>query len=269
MTCYWSDGVDRTPAILFTYNYLFKTEAQWREERSPAGNRLKITPNRRFDIDQLNKYMKENGIKPSQIVLKTRPTDKPKTKYCRESSQIVRDFIETYPEAFNENTWVFRDASECFNHVCDELKKEGKVKDFIEYEPCIHELLSPNDNNLHGQAKQQWRYSDSRGPDDVKSSLFLLKSLCNFDAEDVKTQWQRNFCLNTETKKLATKHVKPLIEGTEKQSSHIRKLHEDGLKFYQKWAEEKTSRQQSIQPITPRSLSTNLDGEHWSQFKKK
>ena len=45
------------------------------------------------------------------------------------------------------------------------------------YPAAVHQYLSPNDNRLHGTAKQSWRMSGIDTKDDVESCLYLLARL--------------------------------------------------------------------------------------------
>ena len=98
--------------------------------------------------------MADFNIDPSQVKYLKRPATKKKTTYCKESTSIVRQFFEFYEHIITNETVVFRDAGDAFKSICKTLVDDGKIGRFVEYEPCVHELLSPNDNRLHGIAKQ-------------------------------------------------------------------------------------------------------------------
>ena len=48
--------------------------------------------------------------------------------------------------------FFFRDAGDAFKSICKTLVDNGKIRRFLEYEPCVHELLLPNDNRLRGRS---------------------------------------------------------------------------------------------------------------------
>ena len=60
------------------------------------------------------------------------------------------------------------------------------------YPTAVHQYLSPNDNRLHGTAKQSWRASGVDFTDDVSASLSLL-NLLDVDLQTHgKTWFSRN-----------------------------------------------------------------------------
>src|SRR5580704_9711337 len=61
-----------------------------------------------------------------------------------------------------------------------------------QYPPAVHQYLSPNDNNLHGAAKQLWRQSGVDFRDDVSSSLLLLKLLDEQTVAHSRSWFDRN-----------------------------------------------------------------------------
>ena len=85
--------------------------------------------------------MADFNIDPSQVkYLKSHATEK-KITYCKESTSIVRQFFDTM-SIFTNETVVFRHAGDAFN--CKTLVDDRKIG----REPCVYELLSPNDNGL-------------------------------------------------------------------------------------------------------------------------
>lgn len=66
----------------------------------------------------------------------------------------------------------------------------------VEYQPDIHQLLSPNDNKWHGIAKDKWKQLRRErmigSEDGVQSSLLLLKSLIEIKPENIKKIFKRN-----------------------------------------------------------------------------
>jgi len=85
------------------------------------------------------------------------------------------------------------------------------------YPPAVHHYLSPNDNRLHGTAKQNWRHSGTDFTDDVESSLRLLKQLDCDICDNGKDWWNRNML------ELTDKSVEDLITGTAKRRAELNK----------------------------------------------
>jgi hypothetical protein len=81
------------------------------------------------------------------------------------------------------------------------------------YVSSIHQLCSPNDNNVHGEAKQRWRSKNwfnfaflmfsvlelAIDPsDDLLSTVSLMRCLVSVPAEHVRKSFDRNFCIGKE-----------------------------------------------------------------------
>lgn len=77
----------------------------------------------------------------------------------------------------------------------------------VPYPAVVHQYLSPNDNRLHGTAKEAWRASEIDFSDDVSASLFLLNLLDVNIKNHSKTWFTRNI-LN-----LTRESAKDLIVG--------------------------------------------------------
>ncbi|MEI7892455.1 MAG: hypothetical protein WCI05_05160 [Myxococcales bacterium] len=85
------------------------------------------------------------------------------------------------------------------------------------YPPAVHHYLSPNDNCLHGSAKQRWRTSGVDFRDDVASSLQLLNHLDGDLRDGGKDWWARNML------KLTHETVEELIAQTAKRRAELNK----------------------------------------------
>lgn len=254
--------------MIFTYNTLFKDEAAWKESATD-GRRIRITPKKRGNIDKFEKIRKEYSIASTQVVVLKR---KKRTTYCRESADILRKFFAIYKEKLPKECVIFRDASDAYKGFCDEMVNAGVVSDWIEYEPSVHEFLSPNDNPLHGIAKKRWIKRGPRGKDDVLSSMKLLYELGNIETDKIKGAFTANFFLNSSGKPLPSisrETVSQFLGSRKKILNHRREQMLEARNFYIKYSENKTARGQEIQPHQPLSLGKNLDGEYWNLFNKK
>ena len=158
VTCYWADGVNRTPPVLFTYNQDFRTEQAWRDMATPT-KRVNITALRRKKIDLLTRFMDGFGISAKQVVVLPRSAGKKKAVYCKESEVIINRFFQIYKKQISRKTVMFHDSAKFFDTVCGSLINEGLLGQNVEYPSAIHQHLSPNDNILHGAAKATWRNS--------------------------------------------------------------------------------------------------------------
>ena len=59
----------------------------------------------------------------------------------------------------------------------------------------MHQFLSPNDNKLHGIAKNKWRAMRPNFQDDVRSSLLLMKCLDDVAADTIRGFFTKNLFL--------------------------------------------------------------------------
>lgn len=193
VTMVWADGVNRTPPMVFTYNPDFQNENQW--IRPPSGKKRRLTDNRRDTLAQRTAAMKCFSIQEIQVKYLYSST----SKYCKESASIVRQFFEAYRESIPKNSVVFHDSGTAFNKVTEDLTGEFSVQSFVEYPSCVHELISPNDNNLHGACKQVWRNQENIREGDLYSTLHLLYLLGNYEKSSIINHFQQNFILSPES----------------------------------------------------------------------
>ena len=161
VTVVWSDGVNRTPPVLFTFNGKFRLDRvgrkAWVQERDKLVNALA-----RFGINA--KRVIYIGAEQNETRL-----------YVSESAELLRRFFALYP--IPPKVVVFSDNGKSFfPGSVSALESLGFAK-HVPYPAPVHQHLSPNDNRLHGTAKAKWR---NRGVDfkgDVESSLLLLSYL--------------------------------------------------------------------------------------------
>ena len=191
ITVVWSDGVNRTPPVLFTFNGKFRLDRvgrkAWVQEKDNLVNALA-----RF------------GIHAKRVIYIG--TEKNETRlYASESAELLQRFFALYP--IPPNVVVFSDnGKSLFPGGVSALESLGFAK-HVSYPAPVHQHLSPNDNRLHGTAKAKWRNSGVDFKDDVASSLLLLSHL---DADLVAhgaTWFKRNIL------DLTAKSARELIRG--------------------------------------------------------
>lgn len=176
--------------------------------------------------------------------------------FVREYKDMIRDFLEFHKGEFQGKEIIF--FSDNGNGFKD--KEESIIEKFgygkhIYYPSCVHQFISPNDNKLHGVAKQKWRKMFENFDDDVACSLGLLHCLDNVKKETIREWWESNFFLRKG--KLLHEDVKRhIMNGQTKWSS----LHEACIFEYQSWA--------NVMPelsLEDRRLSSDLDGLAWKK----
>jgi len=161
VTVVWSDGVNRTPPVLFTFDGKFRLDRvgrkAWVQERDKLVNALA-----RFGIHA--KRVIHIGAEQNETRI-----------YVSESAELLRRFFALYP--IPPKVVVFSDNGKSFfPGRVSALESLGFAK-HVPYPAPVHQHLSPNDNRLHGTAKAKWRNRGVDFKDDVESSLLLLSDL--------------------------------------------------------------------------------------------
>ena len=184
VTVVWSDGVNRTPPVLFTFNGKFRLDRfgrkAWEEEKEKL-------------VDALTRF----GIDSRRVVYIG--ADRRETRlYASESAELLHGFFALYK--IPPKVVVFSDNGRSFfPGGVSALESSGFAK-HVPYPAPVHQYLSPNDNRLHGTAKTSWRNSGVDFKDDVESSLLLLNHLDVDLAAHGATWFKRNILeLNAES----------------------------------------------------------------------
>jgi transposase len=191
VTVVWSDGVNRTPPALFTFNGKFRLDRvgrkAWVQEKDKLVNALA-----RFGIDA--RRVISIGAEKNETRI-----------YASESAELLRRFFALYQ--IPPNVVVFSDHGKSFfPGGVSVLESLGFAK-HVSYPAPVHQHLSPNDNRLHGTAKARWRTSGVDFKDDVESSLLLLSYL-DVDLVAHGATWFKRNILD-----LTAKSARELIRG--------------------------------------------------------
>lgn len=231
ITVVWADGVNRTPPVLFTLNQLFRFDRH-------------STLKRDQEVERLENLLVKYQIHRSRVIYVGKAKGE-KGVYVSESADLVRRFWKLYEVP--DGAAIFSDEGRSFFPGGVSVLKELGFQQHESYPPAVHHYLSPNDNCLHGSAKQRWRHSGVDFSDDVASSLQLLNHL-DCDIRDCgKDWWDRNML------KLTDKSVEELIAGTAKRRAE---LTERRLRDYQFFIGEDA---RDLQEDAPSELDDSLD----------
>ena len=199
VTVVWSDGVNRTPPALFTYNQKFRLDR--------VGRTVWVQ-----DRDILVSTLARYGIQATRVIYLGTGATTSRT-YVSESADLLRRFFELYqiPKGvvmFSDNGAAF------FPDGVSAITPLGFAK-HVPYPAPVHQYLSPNDNRLHGTAKARWRNSRVDFKDDVESSLMLLHDLDVDLAEYGETWFKRNIL------ELTSRSARELIRGRSGERSQV------------------------------------------------
>lgn len=183
VTMIWADGVNRTPCILFTYNpRMAPTQpntVRGRETRMEFTDALART-----EIDE------------SRVLYV-----KSKKNYFGENSEMYEAFLTRYN--LDKNVAVFHDAGKGFKKGPVSVFDKLEFANHIEYPSDVHQYLSPNDNNLHGAAKQKWKLEYNEFETRVEAPLRLMQ-LIDCDAAEHSQWYFRRNILNVKQRDLDT-----------------------------------------------------------------
>lgn len=176
VTCLWADGKNRTPPMLFTFNQKFRLD------RPP-------TATRQAQVKHLRNCMSRYHIKKERIVYVGKPKSETRT-YVTEKSELIRKFFAHY--AIADDCVIFSDNGNSFAEHGQSVLEDLGFQQHLYYPACVHQYLSPNDNNVHGSAKKAWRAARRSFEDDVDSCLHLLQLLDRSTTNNSKLFFQTN-----------------------------------------------------------------------------
>lgn len=199
VTAVWSDGVNRTPAVLFTYNNKFRLDRVGRKQWDQ-------------DKEWLLHCMEHYEIDSSRVVYMGKPHNESRV-FVHESTELVHRFFQIYPTI--PSAIALSDNGNAFFPKGKSVLKEIGFRKHMPYPAAVHQYLSPNDNRLHGTAKQSWRASGVDFTDDVSASLCLL-NLLDVDLQTHGKTWFSRNILN-----LTKESARDLITGRSAKKEEI------------------------------------------------
>lgn len=199
VTVVWSDGVNRTPPVLFTFNGQFRLDRvgrkAWVQEREKFQGALV-----RYSIDV------------KRVIYIGSEKNETRT-YASESAELLRRFFEIY-RVQNKGVVFSDNGTAFFPGGLSALEALGFEK-HVSYPAPVHQHLSPNDNRLHGTAKARWRNSGVNFKDDVESSLRLMNYLDIDIKNHAKTWFNRNIL------ELTAESAREQVRGRSGQRSQV------------------------------------------------
>ncbi len=191
VTVVWSDGVNRTPPVLFTFNGQFRLDRVGRKGWIQEKDKL---------VNALARF----GISAERVIYIG--TEKNETRiYVSESAGLLQRFFALYQ--IPPNVVVFSDNGKSFFPDGVRVLESLGFTKHVSYPAPVHQHLSPNDNRLHGTAKARWRNSGVDFKDDVESSLLFLSHL-DVDLAANGATWFKQNILD-----LTAKSARELIRG--------------------------------------------------------
>jgi transposase len=236
VTLVWADGVNRTPAVLYTLN------ADFRRDRSATARRSRL-------VAHLETELRKNRLDPERVVYVGKDTHEKRTKVGA-STEIIRRFLQKY--AVDPSWVIFSDNGNEFLGLGEEFGFERHVL----YPKAVHQFLSPNDNHLHGAAKQAWRAGRDDFSDDVAACCELLHHL-DVHSEQAAQWFTQNLQLGSQ--RPSRELVQRLITG-DSGSKHA--FFRECLVEYRIWARQDV---RGSVPEVVKKLRSDLDGRNGTE----
>ena len=199
VTAVWSDGVNRTPAVLFTYNSKFRLDRVGRKQWVQ-------------DKEWVLHCMDHYEIDVSRVVYMGKPQNESRL-FMYESTELLHRFFQIYP--IMPSAVALSDNGNAFFPKGKSVLKEIGFRNHVPYPAAVHQYLSPNDNRLHGTAKQSWRVSGVDFRDDVSASLSLL-NLLDVDLQTHGKTWFSRNILN-----ITKDSAKELVTGRSEKKDEL------------------------------------------------
>jgi hypothetical protein len=165
--------------VLFTYNPVFILTVK--RGKIPEAKRARL-------LSLLPQY----DIAENRVIVLEQAHGK-HASYVAERFELVQRFFQLYPlQADLHDHYILSDNGNSFK-----VNEESGLHTFgfrkhVFYPAPVHQYLSPNDNRLHGSAKQAWRRSGVDFKDDVLSCLRLLHFLDRDTIAHSKKWFERN-----------------------------------------------------------------------------
>lgn len=170
----WSDGVNRTPAVLVTHN----PEFAWEDDHC-------TTPAKKERRRKLENALRQYGIHKSRIIFlpsagKVFPGEKP---------EYMEEILDKYDWPCD---FFLSDGGNGYKRKSKSIIESGGLNHVV-FPAAVHQHLSPNDRHLHGRVKGPWRSGNPDWSDDLNSTLHLLYLLDQVHAVEVKKYFVDNF----------------------------------------------------------------------------
>ena len=183
-------------------------------------------------------------IDPARIVYVPPRSEKASKAVVAATQDRVKDFLAHCK--IPKDSVVLSDQGDEFAV----LDKSAFVKHIV-YPPPVHQWLSPNDNRLHGAAKQRWRNLGLDFHDDAEALVSFLK--CLDDSMDGVPGWfEAN--LQVGSKAVSRETVDQLIRGRNHADN---RFYRDCRREYRIW-----TKQDARGEIDAR-IWGGLDGSYW------
>jgi hypothetical protein len=224
---------------------------------------MMFTYNAEFRSERAKQLFRELNIDAGRVVVLDQPRGGRKV-YATESHDMISTFFAFH--TVNKDDHIMSDGGGSF--------KVGDISIFADlgydrhtvYPAPVHQFLSPNDNRLHGAAKQRWRAAEIDFSDDVVSSLQLLYELDNIKPALVKKWFNTNFQL--EEDEVTADATEACIFGFRRNENDSADWFKQCKHDYEEFVAGAPARGSGHVAVKPSALDSTFDGSYWTEYGK-
>jgi hypothetical protein len=238
VTCVWADGKPWTKAMLFTYNKDFRS-------------------------DRAKQLFRELNIDAGRVVVLEQPGGS-RQVYATECADFVSTFFDLH--TVNKGDHIMCDGGGSFKVQNISIFEDLGYDMHAVYPAPVHQFLSPNDNRLHGVAKQRWRSAKIDFSDDVVSSLRLLRELDNIERPLVKKWFNINFQLDNDD--VTSEAAEACIFGFHRDKNDRADWFKQCKTDYEEFVAGAPQRGSGHVAVKPSALDSEFDGCYWTEYGK-
>jgi hypothetical protein len=222
-----------------------------------------FTYNPAFGKEDAEKYFEKYGIDGTRVVVIGQPAGKKKT-YATECSSMVSAFFKHH--TVNKDDHIMSDGGKSFMvrgvNIFDDL---GYKKHAV-YPSPVHQFLSPNDNRLHGVAKQRMRTAGIDLENDVESSLHLMWELDQVKPRLIKKWFNTNLQLGEDEATNAASEA--CIFSFSRNQNDRADWYKQCRAKYAELEVGRPGRGHGHAIVKPMALNSSFDGSYWNNFGK-
>jgi hypothetical protein len=244
----YSNHGDRLPVIVFTRNPAFDPEVD-RAHCKPKRLALLLAMKWGIDLSQVV-FVKTEGKKAS--------------KWCRESQEIVRSYLNIFNDQFRPDDWFLTDAGGAWGTKVTHVFAELGYPNHRMFPPPVHQYLSVNDNHCHGTCKTPWRLGPYYDSDDVSATLALKRRLDALPKKVILNCWENNFSMSKPSG--VADSIQRTILGRGKALAESSGFYSYCADLYNRREHGRLLRSYTLSSDNVQSYDSTFDGKHWCMY---
>jgi hypothetical protein len=217
-----------------------------------------FTHNKRFDFNgkygnELIEILKDYSVSLDRLVYV--PGTK---KYKREHKDMLSTFFSR--QAVPNDSLMLTDNGNIFFEKKESVLLDLGWQSHVTYPACVHQFLSPNDNNIHGRCKQQLKGERPNYKEDVTTVLRFMEILDSVPKRDVRDLFNNNLFLDRRVD-IFDEKVGSLIRDLSDKMREKQSYYDNCKRKYLKWAVLASTKEGKQLKLNEKSL----DGTYWEK----